>query len=294
MNGLKQSVLKTVVYADCFDYALSAAQINQYLIGEHPYPLNQQQRVLNELVTANALSKFEDLYCLSGREKLLLKRRTSASVSATKIEIARKQIKIMTLIPWIDGIWITGNVAVNNARDNDDIDLLVVTKDSYVWLTRLLLLLVFGAIGRLRLRRHAQKSVKNKLCLNMYLDATALVMPQNKQNLYTAHEVAQVMPLFNRHKAYEHFMAANAWILEYLPHTQTTELGKNAPRLSSVASKPARMINRWLYKLQHYYMRNHLSREVIDEHRAFFHPRDTSKLVMEKYTKRCSAYALPK
>lgn len=293
MNSLKQSILRAVLYADCFDYALTAAQINKYLIGKHDYSLDKQRGALSELVAAKKLTILEDLYCLSGREKLLLKRKTATRVSATKVEIARKQTKIMTFLPWVDGIWITGNVAVTNARDQDDIDLLVITKNSYVWLTRLILLIFFGAIGRLRLRRHAQHSVKNKLCLNMYLDASALAMPHHKQNLYTAHEVAQVLPLFNRDAAYERFLAANSWILDYLPHVEGIEKCGHAPTNPSKSAHVARWLNRWLFALQYRYMKHHLSRELVDEHRAFFHPRDTSKMVITEYTKRCIAYNIP-
>ncbi len=294
MTDLEQAILRTVVYADCFDYALSSAQIHHYLISQRVYSISALEAALSELAATSMISNLRGLYCLTGREKLFQMRETTEAASATKIEIARKKTWLMTCMPWIDGIWITGNVAMNNAQDDDDIDLLVVTRDSWLWLTRLIIVIAYGAVGRLRLRHHSLQSVKNKLCLNMYLDATVLEMPLNKKNLYSAHEVAQVMPLFNRNKAYELFMAANSWILEYLPHTQEIELEKNTPRLPRRASKPIRMINRWLFILQYYYMKNHLSRELVDEHRAFFHPRNTSALISREFARRCDDHEIPR
>ena len=292
MTALKESILQTVIYADCFDYALTAEQIHHYQISYKTYSFVTFQSALNELVLSNMLIYQNGLYCLAARKNLFRKRMIAESVSAIKIEIARKKTWLMTCIPWIDGIWITGNVAMHNAQDDDDIDLLVVTRDSWLWLTRLIIVIVYGAVGRVRLRRHSLQSVKNKLCLNMYLDATVLEMPSSKKNLYTAHEVAQVLPLFNRNKTYERFLAANAWILKFLPHIPGIELEKFTPRMSSVATKAARIINRCLFTLQYHYMKHHLSRELVDEHRAFFHPRDTSTLITRKFTQRCADHGI--
>lgn len=292
MTDLEQSVLRAIIYADCFEYALTSAQIHQYLISKEMYTTQAVKIALDNLVVAKIVLHEKDLYCLVSSKGLFRKREETETISTAKIELARKKTGLLTWMPWIDGIWITGNVAMHNAQNNDDIDLLVVTRDSWLWLTRLIIVIVYGAVGRVRLRRHSLQSVKNKLCLNMYLDTTVLEMPSSKKNLYTAHEVAQVLPLFNRNKAYERFLAANSWILEFLPHIPGIELEKFTPRMSSVATKAARIINRCLFTLQYHYMKHHLSRELVDEHRAFFHPRDTSTLITRKFTQRCADHGI--
>jgi hypothetical protein len=43
------------------------------------------------------------------------------------------------------------------------------------------------------------------------------------------------------------------------------------------------MFEQSAYKLQWWYMKRKITREVIGEHVAFFHPRDTSGVVLKKY-----------
>lgn len=293
MSNLKQSILRTVAYADCFQYALSAAQLHHYLISENAVSKKVLHTALRELVAEKALVQQKELYCLPKREHLFLKRQRSEVVSAQKMVIAQRKAALMARMPWIEGILITGNVAMDNAEIDDDIDMLILTRESYVWLTRLMVLIIYGSLNQLRLRRHAHSSVKDKLCLNMYLDTSVLEMPQGKQNIYTAHEVVQVKPILNRHYAYERFLSANAWVAAYLPHSQASNLSNATfPQTSRVSSIITRL-NQGLFWLQHHYMKSHLSRELIDVHRAFFHPRDTSGMVIKRYVNRCRGLGIP-
>jgi len=43
----------------------------------------------------------------------------------------------------------------------------------------------------------------------MLMAENALALPQNKQNLYTAHEVIQLLPIYNKDNTYAKFLRAN-------------------------------------------------------------------------------------
>jgi hypothetical protein len=126
-----------------------------------------------------------------------------------------------------------------------------------------------------------RKIIRNRICANMYLDSTALALPHEKRNLYTAHEVVQVRPLINKDKIYEHFLTANSWVSHYLPNVPLPN--NNIPK-KTVGAPYFSMIESLAYNLQHRYMRKRITRETITSHAAFFHPRDTGAQILKKYT----------
>ena len=99
---------------------------------------------------------------------------------------------------------------MNNAVENDDIDLMIITAANRLWLTRLLAsLLLFPWLRRGR-------KIHNRVCLNLWLDESALALTQ--RNLYIAHEICQAKPVFERNKTYQKFIAANLWYKKFLPN----------------------------------------------------------------------------
>lgn len=107
-------------------------------------------------------------------------------------------------------IALSGARAMNNASLADDIDLMIITAENRLWLTRLLVsFLLFPWL------RRGQK-ISRRLCLNLWLDESALVI--KTQNLYTAHEICQLKPLYNRDQTYQKFISANLWYKQFLPN----------------------------------------------------------------------------
>jgi hypothetical protein len=151
-------------------------------------------------------------YCLSPsqRQRFLLTP-VPLSVSREKLESIKfklLQLWIFKLIPWVRLVALTGTRAMDNARADDDIDLMIITAANRLWLTRLLLTcLLFPWLRR-------GKQIARRLCLNLWLDETALAI--TPQNLFTAHEICQAVPLYNQDKTYEKFIKANQWVKQYL------------------------------------------------------------------------------
>ena len=119
-----------------------------------------------------------------------------------------KQLPIFRFIPWVKLVALTGARAMNNASANDDIDLMIITSKNRLWLTRLLLsILLFPWLRR-------AKKISRRLCLNLWLDESALAI--KTRNLYTAHEICQLKPLYNCEATYQKFISANLWVKTYL------------------------------------------------------------------------------
>ena len=52
----------------------------------------------------------------------------------------------------------------------------------------------------------------------MWLDESDMVWQRKDRNIYTAHEIAQIVPLINKDKTYEKFLSHNRWILDFWPN----------------------------------------------------------------------------
>lgn len=188
-------MLKTVAYADIFDYPLTKPEINRWLIKGDSF-------------AEAGVSPYWNY--LPGRAELVNLRRRRHLISQVKLKKLEKIIKIFKFIPFIKLVCITGALAMNNAEADDDIDLMIVTSSNRLWLTRLLALLLLFP----RLRRN--KKINNRFCLNLWLDETSLAIKQ--RNLYIAHEICQARPILDRDQTYQKFITANLWYKQFLPN----------------------------------------------------------------------------
>ena len=211
-NQLKKAVLKTVAYADIFAYPLSLKQLHLFLIEQQiSWDHFQKADFKNSL-----LQEKNGFYFLKGKQNLVKLRAEKEKISQKKLSLAIKKANWLKVIPSIRMVGLTGNLAMRNAQDQDDIDLLIVTKAGGLWLTRLLTVLFLDFFNWRRLP--GQKKVKDKICLNMFLDESHLQIPKAKQNLFTAHEVVQLKPLWERDNLYQKFIKQNLWVKKFLPN----------------------------------------------------------------------------
>ncbi|MFI5164799.1 MAG: hypothetical protein ACHQHP_06090, partial [Bacteroidia bacterium] len=108
--------------------------------------------------------------------------------------------------------------------------------------------------------------------------------------LYTAHEIAQIMPLVNRDNTYEQFLSANKWVLQYLPNAYRSIQfeGKKIKKAQSIF----RMLEYIAKKVQVLYMKRKITREYISDTMLAFHPVDYRTRVLQEYEKRVKKYAV--
>lgn len=196
--------------------------------------------------------------------------------SKEKLIIAERAAKLIAKIPTVKFVGITGALAMNNAGEKSDIDLMIITKTNTLWTTRLFVYLLICLFG-IQTRKPKNKTEKDKLCLNMWLDEDDLIWDKKDRNLYTAHEIAQVVPLVNKDKTHENFLYLNRWILNFWP---------NAVRIKNLkiknSTEQVNFIEYIAFKLQYFYMKNKITREVVTPTRAIFHPNDWGKIVINK------------
>lgn len=275
---MRSAILRTLAYADIFNYPLTSAEINRWLISHRPLRFHLRPA---------------PYYFLPSRQPLIKLRQTRHAASLKKLALARRVGEYLKFFPTILLVAVTGALAMRNSDHNDDIDLFIVTAPHTLWLTRLLVVPLISLFFKRRqpskISDLRSKIYRDAICMNLWLDTTALTVPQPQRSLYTAHEVAQILPIVNKNRTYQHFLSANSWINQYLPNFKIHKsliINHKSSLLYFILNTLYLILNFLAFKLQYWYMRRHMTREKVSLHYAFFHPRHTAKIVLSAYYQR--------
>ena len=215
-EGLTINEKTSILYHNLFDYPLNLADLIRWTSGKQTLPNSSSVSILNK----------RGYYFMEGREGLIYKRILRKRISAKKMKMARKISKILSFVPGIKMIGITGSLAMENSAEEGDIDLMMVARRGNLWTTRLTVYLLINLLG-IQKRSPKDKTQKDKACLNMWFDESDLVWSEKNRNMYTAHEIAQIIPLVNKDKTYEKFLFENRWILSFWPKAVKIKQIKN-------------------------------------------------------------------
>lgn len=283
------AVLKTLLYSDIFDYPLTKKEIWQYLISTKKVDINDIEL---ELKKNENIDLKNNMYFLKGKKNLVNLRNKRTKISLLKLEKAKKIIRKLSLIPTIRFIGISGNLAVKNADKEDDIDLFIVAQKNTIWITRFAVALILKLLGAYR--RREDKIVKDKICANMFLDENNLSFSKDRRDLFTAHELMQLVPMLDREGTYKKLLFINKWIVKFLPnfYRETLNIGTNVAKEDKVFEKLLAVVNHIVKFPQILYMKGYITNEEISDRILAFHPQSHKKFVLKQYEKRTQKYNL--
>lgn len=263
---------ETYNYGLIFDYKRNIKEIHYWLISN---------KVIKFSTFKKNLGKKTNLY--TGQN-------SKNQVSMDKIKTGQNILKPLFSIPFINFIGITGSVSAKNAKIGDDIDVFIITRKNTLWLTRPLVLLFLELRGYRRSRKTSKKKQQDLICTNLWMDDSNLKLPTEKQSLYTAHEVLQVFPVYDRDDTYHRFILENIWTKKYLANAYHYKLGsinmkKNKNQLHWFISKLINPINYLLYVIQLFIMFPKTKGEHVFYHQAYFHNHQYSTKILQKHKK---------
>jgi hypothetical protein len=207
LNPTEAAILKTVIYADIFDFPLTRPELHHYLIAENPISYEQIEHTLATSSVLHDALDFEGEYVIcAGRHAIIAVRLKREAASVHLWNEALHYGDWLARLPFVRMVALTGALAVRNASDSDDdLDYVLVTTPGRVWIAR--------AFAILLVRLAAQRGVV--VCPNYVLAESALL--QEKQDLFMAHEVAQMVPLYGL-ALYRAMRDQNDWVADYLPN----------------------------------------------------------------------------
>lgn len=207
MLPIEQAILRTVLYADVFNFPLTAAEIQHFLIAESPASLEDIETALLSPQLQSRLVIQGEYVMRKGREELVALRQRREQVAD---HLWRKAVRYgiwLGRLPFVRMVAITGALAMRNPSDHDDdLDYMLVTAPGRVWLARLFAIAVVKV---------AKLEGGVTVCPNYVLAETAL--EQKRRDLFIAHEVTQMTPLCG-HSIYETMREQNRWVMAELPN----------------------------------------------------------------------------
>ena len=216
VEALRRAILVTLIYADMFDHALTRDEIHRYLIGQAVSAAAVAAMLDDDAKLRFHIAQTEDRFHLNRRPHLANIRRERVAASAELWPVAKRYGTWIARLPFVRLVSVTGALAMNNARPDDDIDLFILAQPGRLWLCRLLVLGVVKLAAR-------QRYV---LCPNFFLSTDHLRL--SERNLFTAHEVVQLVPL-ERNPWYGAFIAANGWVTDFLPNAFASGMAEARP-----------------------------------------------------------------
>jgi hypothetical protein len=302
---VEQVILKTLIYADIFNWPVREdeifAQSQKSKVKSQNYIKNLRnlRTVLDLLVKSGKIIKNKNYYFLPEKTDLVLKRLGVEKEAKRKMEIARQTAPWLKIIPTILLTGVSGSLAVGNVGKDDDIDFFIICRNGSLWITRFLSTLLLDILGKRR--RPNNTSIRDKICLNMFVDQIGMVVPEKEKDVYTAHEIKQLKVLWQRDNIYPKFLKANNWIYKNskLKAQNSKVQGKSQKFCAlscsfnlcflSFALKSVESFLRWLQLL---YMNKKRTSEKIEEHRLLFHPKDRRREILKEYKKRLHFYKI--
>lgn len=219
MKHNEAAILRTILYADVFDFPLTLAEIHRYLINDICVPLDSIKALIEKSPTFEQLLYQADGYiCLEGRQAIIEKRQAREAISQTLWERAMRYGRWLSHIPFVRMVTLTGALAMRNpSSEKDDFDYLLITTPRRVWLARAFAVILVRIV----------RLLGDELCPNYVLASDQL--EQNRQDLYMAHEVTQMQPIYGE-TLYQAMYDKNTWTQYYLPNALPYSVSPDSPR----------------------------------------------------------------
>jgi len=220
LSPLEKSILATVSYFDIFNYPLTSFEIYKYLLSPNGHELNATFFEIKKTLDGySSLQKKiqtrEGFYFLSGRESIISTRKERYIIAEEKFRQAKRFIKFLSKLPFINSIYICNSLSYSNARPESDIDLAIICRPKTIWLVRML---AAGLTDFLR-KRPAEDNLKNKICLSFYTCIDNLSMEKYQSECPDVHFIywqSQFLPIYVGNENI--FFKNNTWSKKYLPN----------------------------------------------------------------------------
>ena len=214
---LAKSILSELAYFDIFEHPLTPIELWRYA---SPRTATLAE-VITELAQSDWLRERIDqkwgMYFLRGRDHVVELRMVRYRESEAKYLKALRFANRLATFPFIRMIAVCNSLAYSNSRSDGDIDLFFIAAPGRIWTTR------WHVTGYLKVlgERPTRQVTRDKICASFFIAPEAFdlrTMKISRSDIYLAHWVKQLVPIYDSADWYEKFMAANVWVEEYFPH----------------------------------------------------------------------------
>ncbi|MGB1288497.1 MAG: hypothetical protein ACPG7F_18325, partial [Aggregatilineales bacterium] len=212
MPAIENAILRTILYADVFKFAITLQELHTYLIYHTPVSIETIETALQHPRLQKFLCISEGYITLKENSDYIQRRKKRQALVDEMQTEAKRYGHWLSRIPFMRMVALTGALAADNpAHAGDDIDYLLITKTGRVWFVR--------AIAVIMVRVVRLRGVE--ICPNFVLSEEQL--QQKRQDLYIARELVQMQPLYGQ-PAYEAMWQENNWLRDYMPNASLRKM----------------------------------------------------------------------
>ncbi len=255
---IESAVATIIAYYHFFDFSTSFTIIYRFF----PYRISKKvlQNALKSMVARRKLHFYNDkhnnmnlarfnnpfdildwtfdlpLYTLPQYSIRIQKQIKKFHITNDKIHAVQPYLRLLYYIPTIQFVGITGSASMGNCKKNDDVDLLIVSRENTLWLTRFIAVVLAKVMGL----------YGTQICLNLFLSCSNLQMPDNKHTEYIGHELLQMKSVVNKDNTYERILSENRWIHRFFPNSKV----KSQKLKIQVKSQKSNVAHHMFYTLQ--------------------------------------------
>lgn len=315
MTSPRSNILATLAYYDVFDLPLKVEEVFARLInfrhlaiattnlGTILYSTNitwypsqaDINKELDQLVLDGVVSRVGEFYFLFNREYLVPLRLKYEKIAKHKWHKTRRAIWWLRFVPYVEGVFASGSLAISNTNELSDLDVLVIVKHGKIWMTRLMISSILSIL-RMR-RRGSDRFAPDKICLNHYVSDKSLKIPY--KSIYNAQTYSNLVPIYIRSMAImREFKKENAWVSDFVfnwnisnePIIKNSWLEIIAKLVGVVLNtKIGDIFEGWAKRLQyHRISSNPLTKQsggrvIFNDEQLEFHPHSIETLIIKKY-----------
>lgn len=275
-NDFEANVIQVIQYFSFFKYVPNFEEIHTFL--KRKVSKKHLTGILEKMTKENSLTRklvnsvtgfmyTTPQYSIYFRNRLIRQQ-----ISKNKLKKIRLFIKLISWLPQIQLVGLSGTVAMMNAKEKDDIDLFIVTAKKRLWTARIIGLILAELLGVRR--KPGESEARDKVCMNLFFDESNLSVPKHKQTEYVAHEVLQMKPLINKNFTYERFLNKNKWVYKIFPNAKRLEIRKRTQHNLNFLGN---LLEFYLKKLELTIIKQHQTNEIVTDTQLWFFPEDFEK-----------------
>jgi len=210
---LESSVIKVLLYFDIFHYPLRSDEVFKFLSLNDVTKQNVEE-VLQRLSDQGIIHAQNEFFSLHPGNHDVLRRQKGNTRANELMPLAYKRAALIAKFPFVRAVMASGSISKQYMDEKSDIDFFIVTSPNRLFIARTLLVLF---------KRIFLFNSHKSFCVNYFIGETHLNIAE--KNLFTATELATVLPLYNP-DIYLALIEANPWLREYFPNFKLRETDK--------------------------------------------------------------------
>ncbi len=204
----KESLIKTMVFFDIFDFSLTKDELCDYMLYER-CSLSQLQDFIDH---QEFVLESNNYIHLKGRPITLKIRKDKETRAHKLIRRAKKYARLMQVIPFVRTVAICNSLSFYDAEKGSDIDFFIITEKNRLYLARTFSWLFTQILG---IRRHGDK-ISGRVCLSFMISKDQM----NLENIKKEHDIyfifwTRLLRPLTGQKTYREFIESNKWLKKY-------------------------------------------------------------------------------